>query len=235
MVTYVELPASAELTARVTCVWSASHDGSSRTKRVVPDGCIDLIWSASEQSVHVAGPDTVPFHALLDDGERFAGVRFGPGAAPAVLGVPAGALRDCRVPLAELWGVDAVRLADAVDAAADRPRALEALVAGRVRAAGALDPVTDQVVRRLSAGAGVRGLADDLGLSERHLHRRSVQAFGYGPKVLQRILRFQHALQLIGDGAPLALAAHRTGYADQAHLTREVQSLAGVPPSTLAA
>jgi hypothetical protein len=57
-----------------------------------------------------------------------------------------------------------------------------------------------------------------------------VAAFGYGPKRLARIQRFQRALALAraGTAAGADLAA-ATGYADQAHLCREVHALAGVP------
>ncbi|MEU4665925.1 helix-turn-helix domain-containing protein, partial [Micromonospora chalcea] len=72
-------------------------------------------------------------------------------------------------------------------------------------------------------------------LGARALHRRSLTLFGYGPKTLARILRMRRALDLARAGAPLAEVAARSGYADQAHLTREVRELAGLPPSRLLA
>ncbi|MDQ4020551.1 MAG: helix-turn-helix domain-containing protein [Actinomycetota bacterium] len=71
--------------------------------------------------------------------------------------------------------------------------------------------------------------ADALGWTERTLHRRCRDAFGYGPSVLRRILRFRLALRLAGQGASFSATAVRVGYADQAHLAREVRALAGVP------
>lgn len=76
-------------------------------------------------------------------------------------------------------------------------------------------------------------MAADLGLSERQLRRTCLDAFGYGPKVLQRILRFQQAKRLIESGVPLADVAYQAGYSDQAHLTREVTSLAATTPTRL--
>ncbi|MEV5769093.1 helix-turn-helix domain-containing protein, partial [Micromonospora sp. NPDC052213] len=63
--------------------------------------------------------------------------------------------------------------------------------------------------------------------------RRSRHLFGYGPKTLARILRMGRALALARAGTPLAEVAARCGYADQAHLTRDVRDLAGVPPTVL--
>lgn len=91
---YRERRPAAELAARVACVWGSRHDGPARVKSIVPDGCIDLIWSSYDGSVHVAGPDTGPFAADIRPGEEFAGVRFRPGTAAAVLGLPASAIRD---------------------------------------------------------------------------------------------------------------------------------------------
>ena len=74
-------------------------------------------------------------------------------------------------------------------------------------------------------------IAGRAGLSERQLHRRCLDAFGYGLKTLARIRRMTRAVSLIGAGTPAADAAYRAGYADQAHLGREVKALTGVPPS----
>ncbi|MFC7566230.1 helix-turn-helix domain-containing protein [Actinomadura namibiensis] len=61
------------------------------------------------------------------------------------------------------------------------------------------------------------------------MRRRAVAAFGYGPKTVQRVLRFQRALRLARAGRPLAEVAQVAGYADQAHMANEVRGLGGVP------
>lgn len=215
---YVERPI-----AGLACAWrrTAVRD---EVGRVVPDGCTDIIWSSSGE-LFVAGPDTRGHVTTSGPGELF-GVRFGPGAGPAAFGVPGHVLRDQRVPLAELWGPTA-RLEDAL-AAADDPCAVLASAALRRLRATPPDPVAGAVASAV-ATSSVAGLAADLGLSVRQLHRRSLAAFGYGPKVLHRVLRFDRAVKLAWAGVPFADIAHRTGYADQAHLSREVRELAGVP------
>lgn len=250
-------PAGAAVPAlgSIVCVWEqtapappppdAAGDlaGVRGHTRVVPDGCIDVIWSLSDGAVHVAGPDTA---AVLAPVDRYAGIRFRPGTAPAALGVPADALRDARVPLAELWGGPAAgRIAEAVAGAADGPSALLAAVLPRLCAAPAPDPLAGPILaaaaRPPASGAsgaapgelGVGALAERLGLSERQLRRRSLAAFGYGPKTLHRVLRFQRALRLARGGAEFGALAYTAGYADQAHLAREVRALGGVPLGTL--
>ena len=100
------------------------------------------------------------------------------------------------------------------------------------------DRLIIQVLRSIRAGvlrggAGVWGLAGSVGLSERQLHRRCLNAFGYGPKMLDRVLRMNVALDQARTGLALADVAVRTGYADQAHFTRDVKALTGVPPRIL--
>ncbi|OMI40139.1 AraC family transcription regulator [Streptomyces sparsogenes DSM 40356] len=67
------------------------------------------------------------------------------------------------------------------------------------------------------------------------MHRRSLAAFGYGPKTLARVLRLNRALDAARAGTAFAEVAALAGYADQAHLAREVKALTGVPLGRLLA
>ncbi len=71
--------------------------------------------------------------------------------------------------------------------------------------------------------------------SPRQLHRRFVAAVGYGPKTFQRVLRLQRVLALVARSRreSLAALAAEAGYADQAHMSRELRALTGQSPSVL--
>ena len=161
------------------------------------------------------------------------GLRLRPGAGGAALGVPADALRDVRVALADLWG----RAGDEVgERAGDDPIALAAALRPRL-AAATLDLGALEVARRLSRAPDTpaAALAAAVSLGERQLRRRFAAAVGYGPKTFARVARFRAALGLVRAGAPLAAAAAQAGYADQAHMTREMRALAGRSPGALRA
>ncbi|MFJ2636291.1 helix-turn-helix domain-containing protein [Streptomyces sp. NPDC093221] len=206
-------------------VWTRENGGGSY--RVLPDGCMDLIWY--DGGLLVAGPDTRAFVADDAPGGSYAGLRFAPGLGPLVLGVPARELRDRRVPLDALWpAARAGRLADRLGGR-DAAAVLDAWAVTRLGAAGPVDPLPGGVARALAAGRPVGAIAAGTGLGERQLRRRCEAAFGYGPKTLGRVLRLQRALELARGGTAFAQVAAVAGYADQAHLAREVKSLAGVP------
>jgi AraC-like DNA-binding protein len=202
--------------------------------RVVPDGCIDVVWTQG-RGARVVGPNTTAFLVGLDAGMAVVGARMRPGAAPALLGIDAAALRDGSVALAEIWGDDARRLEDGLEDAGAQPVALllAALHACAQRAATP-DPLVHAAVTRLrDPTARVDALARELHVSARQLRRRFDATVGYGPKRLARVLRLERALAGARRGEELAAAAAGAGYVDQAHLTHDCHALAGVPPSAL--
>ncbi len=222
---YREQPPPPALAPWALCAWTWRAGPAGRAQRVVPDGCVDLVW-IDGIGLHVAGANTTAFLAEVGPGALAAGVRLRPGAAPPLLGVAAETLRDVRVPVAALWGAGPEERA----AAAPGTAALWAELGRRLPAAGP-DPLVRAAVARIERPVG--RVADELGVSERQLRRRVTAAVGYGPKRLGRVLRLQRALAAVRAGEELAAAAYGAGYADQAHFSGECRALAGVPPRAL--
>ena len=228
-------PRRPELAAVVAAGWTTVVPAGVRTLRVLPDAAIDLVFAG--EHLAVAGPDTRPCLEQLPPG-RVIGLQLHPAAVPAVLGVPAAAIRDERVPLRELWGAAGRDLAEQLAGTHDARQA-----AGRLAAACAarwvegrpLPPVANALRRRLVGGRPLD--LRELGTSERQLRRTCTAAYGYGVRTLRRIVRFQAVVELLGagDDATLSEIAYRTGHADQAHLSREVAALSGLTPAALRA
>ncbi len=127
------------------CVWRSV---SAVPKRIVPDGCVDLV--AGDGEVFVAGPDTSAWLSVTSPGAVLTGVRFIPGRAAAVLGVPADELRDRRVPLGELWGREGELAAERLLAGELSPAQA---VAARLPEVPPPDPAVAALIGRLAAGA----------------------------------------------------------------------------------
>jgi AraC-like DNA-binding protein len=221
-VSYTEYPLASPLAC---CTWEQSTATGSE-QRIVPDACVDLIWSGEQLTI--AGPDTRFRVAALAPGTRIVGVRLRPGMAGAVLGLPASELCDAAPDAADVLGRDvAGALLDAL-AASVNPHAL---LLRSIEQRGRSGP--DSLVCAAAAALDrprmrVANVAAELGLSSRQLQRRVSDAVGYGPKMLARVLRFRR-LQALGP-APLVELALEAGYADQAHMTAEVTQLAGLSP-----
>ncbi|MDQ6731535.1 MAG: helix-turn-helix transcriptional regulator [Actinomycetota bacterium] len=223
---YRELPAPPGLRQALACSWVRCGSGS---VRVLPDGCADIVWRRDKGAI-VAGPDTGPWHSRTEPGELIVGVRFLPGAGGPALGVPLSELRDRRIAISELGLDPREELHCQADPRAV-PRLLEATAARLVLAGPPDGAVQVAALRLLDPTERVEALAADLGFSERQLRRRFLASVGYGPKVLQRVLRLRRFLA--GERHDLARAALDAGYADQAHLARECLRLTGLSPSRL--
>ncbi|MGI8593603.1 MAG: AraC family transcriptional regulator [Solirubrobacteraceae bacterium] len=218
----------------LACTWERRAGGGSPV-RVLPDGCVDVIWT-EDGGTQIVGANTTAFLVPLPAGAHVVGARLRPGAAPALLGVAGEALCDTRVPVAYVWGSEGARLAAALDDHADPVDGLRTALLARAARAEVPDPLVREAVTRLERpDTAVARLAGELSVSERQLRRRVSAAVGYGPKRLARVLRLGRALEAARSGDDLARVALDAGYADQAHFANDCRALAGVPPSVVLA
>jgi AraC-like DNA-binding protein len=239
---YVERPPIPALAGVVSSVWiqHVAPDAPPYTQRNIPSGAVELVCRVGSEP-RIAGPLTAASVDVLAPGTTIIGLRFAPGAATSVLGLPAAELVDLAVDAREVWGAAALAaLADPDVAPADLLVRVQLLVAARLAEAAAPDPLIVEAVRRLRwATDEVGSLTSTLHISERQLRRRFQAATGLAPKPLHRMLRFQRFLSLAqhaiasgvapaGDG--LARLAAEAGYADQPHLNRECLRLTGASP-----
>ncbi|MCI0586067.1 MAG: AraC family transcriptional regulator [Planctomycetes bacterium] len=169
------------------------------------------------------------------------GAQFRPGGAAALLGFPADALSERHTPLEALWGEDAhrerERLLEARTPLARIARLEELLLSRRV-IREFVDPSVALALARLGApgGCSIGRLARETGYSHRWLIGRFRRIVGLSPKVYARIRRFQGAIELAARGGSRGWAevAVDCGFYDQAHLSREFQAFAGLPPGAYA-
>ncbi len=236
---FAEIVPSSRLRQFVERLWVHRIDGlpPPEGRRLLPDGRISFAW-ISGIGVRIAGPQTR--YLTPPQLERMVafGASFYPGTAPQLLRVRAAELRDRHVHLGAISPGLARRLDERLGEAQRVESALRAFaeeLMGALRAVADPDPVVQDAVRALDYGhASVADAAASAFVSERELQRRFGDHIGYGPKTLQRVLRFQRFMRLVSaPGANLATAAVAAGYADQPHLTREARRLAGLTPRQL--
>jgi AraC-like DNA-binding protein len=229
LVPYRELVPHRALRPFVDRLWADDAVGA-EPRRVLPDGCIDLL--ISEGRAFVVGAMTRPL--LLEAGPpaRVVAARFRPGGAACFLREDAGAVTDRQVE------AEALGLAWAGALAERDPtvRALEQALLERLPAPP--EPLVAHAVSQLFGAAppSVDQLARRIGWSRQHLSRAFRAHVGLSPKQLGRVARFQRALARLQRGTPaMAQEAADLGYFDQAHMNRDFRALAGLTPGTAAA
>jgi AraC-like DNA-binding protein len=219
---------------------------------ICPDGRAEII-------VHVGAPmrerrdgidRSQPRHLLVGQMDhpvtvaptgavRMVGATLAPAALYQLLPMPQDRLAGQIVDLESIWGRWTRQTAERIAAVTDPglaldcfERSLEALLPFRAHDAAPMALVVTRL-ERSGGHASVAALAAQCGLGRRQFERRFREQIGLPPRLFGRIVRFQRAFHALGRESGASIAA-RCGYADQAHLVREVRRFAGLTPTLLA-
>lgn len=227
------------LREHVQAYWSLRVHLPPSKLRVVPDGHIDLVFDLLNGVAHVAGPRDAPLEVEHGSATHLFGVTLSPGSTTALLGITASSLPPDWMRLDALLGERSRALAERLQAAPSmllRVSMLETFLLARL---ASRDPRVKRALSAITASGGRIGISDlgrETGASPRNLNRLFHTWVGLSPKRFARIVRAQAALRRLAEREPpeLGALAHELGYADQAHLTRELKAVAGAAPSRLA-
>lgn len=240
---YTEYAPPPSLREYVECFWTRGAESpNAAAEHIIPDGSIDLVLgygsgSAAPSATLAVGTMTRPLVIRGASRLSYVGVRFWPGRALPFLGVPAAALTDLRVDIADLWTDRGMSLEGLHGHEPGAVRgAFEQLLHRRLERARPIDRTVDAAVRAILRAGGnlsIASLAPALGATRQHLARSFALHVGVAPKMFARVARVRHALAKARvaatvDWAALALDA---GFYDQAHLSGEVRELTGRTPS----
>ena len=201
----------------VDIIWR-THDSSDGTYLAAADACWDMIFirSVHGNRVLLSGPSSkitpVPYRA----GNRNIGIRFHRGTF--LTHVPTSAMVDTTealpMPTEESfllagrdWSMPLYESADDFVAQLER-----------------LDLLSDDPL----VMAALRG--EESPTSQRSVQRRVSSATGLTATRIRQIVRARTAAERLQRGESILDVAHDMGYADQAHLTRDLKQLTGYTP-----
>ena len=244
---------SPDLVPFIQCYWSlqGSSVGAAGPERILPDGCLELIFNFADVFEEVAeggalrvqpkvllvGQMTRYMHARPSGGIDLLAIRFRPAGAARFLSCPLYEFTDTTVSGTEVdqaWGICYEELGNSL--ASERITILERTlrVRGRDRMNG---PLVARVVRDIMRAGGnirIEDLASRAGMSMSALQRAFQRHVGVRPKLLARIFRVQKALDMHERIATLTVSeiAQRCGYFDQAHFSRDFAAITGLAPAT---
>lgn len=176
---------------------------------------IDLVYTGFDlQAIEVA----LPQHAL------FVGVQFGPVTYRAAI---------------DIRGSDRLAL-HLVDWA--RQMCITSTYAPSVTIDRLIERSCDDLLLTVSRHlerhphrSGIHEAAREAGSSLRTVERRFLAAAGIRPIDYAQVLRFHRVVRALASSAPDAQLALDCGYADQAHMCREVKRICSLTPGRLAA
>lgn len=153
-----------------------------------------------------------------------------------LLGVPGSELANRVTELADLLPTVSTSTTDQLHAAstwAERFRLVEDLLIRRAQNGRREDDFVNWMWHRIvatDARVPIADLVSATGWSHRHVTARFTNQIGLGPKAAASVVRFERAAADLGS-APLAELAHRHGYADQSHLSRDFMRYTGETPT----
>ena len=234
---------------------------SHRRENVVPDGNFELIIDLRETPRKLFDRENVSRfdtfrrgwisgahsrYIVIDvlPGASMIGAHFKPGGMAPFLGLPSDELADQVVELDRVWGSQALvwreQLLEARGGAA-KLRLLESILRQRLRAARPASVPSGRVnhaIQRLEqeqAGhpLAIAALADELGISHKHLISEFRRSVGLTPKTFGRIRRFQGVLGRVHAQKRVEWAdvACVCGYYDQPHFVRDFKEFSGLNPT----
>lgn len=200
--------------------------------------------------IAVVGPQTHRRARLIVRGAVSAfAVMLRPAGLHRLFGVPLDRFADCGTDARSLLGRSVTELRERMgntSVFSERVRLVEEFLFERLLRRSPADPFAQtiaMVLRRAQARVGdpwtrasVSDIAFHTGLGVRQFERRFREYTGVAPAVFFRIARFQEALRLKRSPGSLSwiTVAHRLGYYDQMHMTRDFHGLAGDSPGRAA-
>lgn len=248
---YAEHPPDARLLPYVECYW-VLHSAPLEPidfRRILPDGCADIIFnfsrplfsrSGTETSLNslssfIVGNMTQPVFSKPAVSYDLLSVRFRPGGLYALMNIPVDQFTDDIASLTDYppFGTWFERLAEQSDTTA-RLRHLDALLLSHLDRNVKIIGI-QYALKKISDYRGyfrIAALAKDIGMSQRQLERQFKTVVGLSPKQLARVTQFQNMVSLLkskGEESLLQLAVDG-GYSDHAHFTNSFKEFSGITP-----
>lgn len=251
---YREYPPPPSLAPYIKCFWvleSGSDYQAGPAEQVLPDGCMEMVFHYGEEfhQYQIGQLHRQPRSLLYGQITRFIelipamqvamiAVRFHPWGLYPFLGLSPQEFTNECIDLHDLFGQDSRDLEDQIlnaNSQTQRLRHLQHFLQQQLSRYQQIDPLIGQIGNTLIQQGGkleINEILQTFTISPRHFQRKFLRVTGLQSKMLSRIIRFQHSLQLAE--APsinnLTELAYQSGYFDQAHFIRDFKAFTGYTP-----
>ena len=211
--------------------------------RVIPDGCVDIIFDLNERSYRevgsIVGTMTKPIFAKLKGQVNYVAIRFLPGVFLHFFDSAIYNFTDQIIPLEVISGKKGRNLIEQLcleNHIENQIRLLERHLENLLRTNDRSDSVAKNAIYNILANKGnirVSELSRIVDISKRQLRRKFERWVGVSPKAFCSIIRFQSILRMLHHNSKCNLLsiALDGGYYDQSHFIHEFNSYYGLNPS----
>jgi AraC-like DNA-binding protein len=205
-------------------------------------GAVALLNPETVHTGQAAGPEGWAYRVIYPEVEIVAGIAAELGWSAGTPSFPRTVVDDPRSAALLRAAHQAAERGDALASSSLLRTALAGLLTGHAaagpgtrprrpdRAPAAVGRARELLAARLTDPPTLDELAADAGLGPFALLRAFRTATGLPPHAYLNQLRVRQARGLLDRGLAPAEVAARTGFADQAHLTRHFKRVVGVPP-----
>jgi len=255
IMTYNTYAPSKPLEKYIKYYWTLEHAGTSNPpgpERIFPDGCVELMFHYGDVFRKYIGGDEVytqsksfihgqlkHFIEVEPTGKiGTLSIRFTPAGLHRFLPINIDDITERDVSVADLWGRSGTLLEEQImeaPATAVRIKIVENFLVERLTFVHNRQDIIGHCVCAISTSRGfvsIEKLSGDLNIGKRHLERKFLNAVGLPPKLFTRIIRFQHALNVL-DKRPkgtLTELAYDMGFYDQSHFIKDFKEFTGLNP-----
>jgi AraC-like DNA-binding protein len=233
---YREIQPIGRLAQFVECFWMSQPDIQTPETgeiRVVPDGCIDLIFDATPGMENAFWVGTMTTSLCLNGtaSRSLLGIRFHPGGARQFLPCSAAELVNQRAPIRDLTPNIAMILESLVTQSSPVKilcKWLESQVTPTTTSS-----LVSEIHRRIRYDKKISQITDEMGYSRQYLNRIMNDVVGIDLKRFSRILRMRKLIAFLTHSkTPVnwSECAVCFGFYDQSHLINEFKDLVGINP-----
>jgi len=237
--TYQERSPSPSLDAFVACYWQAmgSGDFTLPSYTIIPDGCVDVVYELQGSHIRCMAFGTTTSVQMFVPAPHsvYFAVRFRPGMARHFLHCSIPELTNNAVTLSSFLRLSSDEVVEG-NTLGDRQMIMEQAMTRQLSRLDYTVTLLDRALRAMRDGQGslrIDDLANQCGVSTRHLERQVIDSVGLSHKRLSRIIRVQAALSFLRRFPHQSLAdlALSLGYHDQAHMNRDFSLLTNHTPT----
>ncbi len=248
---YIEYSPCDELKKYVECFWTQIISASdlltnSRTDKIVPDGCMDILFHLSSENESVSVSSALVIGTMTEaievqrDVSQILAVRFHPGGAIPFLKIKASEVKDTAIELSSIFGDRISQLLDLIssqDSMLGRKTLLEKFLLKTLSQSKCKNVVLpSQFLAQSEELPTVDQIVNFFGKSSRQIERLFHAHVGIGPKMFLRVKRFQSVDRWLRNKNRIqndliwSDVAVKHGYFDQAHLIRDCKEFTGLTP-----